>query len=109
MGKNSETADYKGHRLTRAAVEAAAERSTSAHSTTTMSADWYVLIGGGLYYVLDIVAEATDAPRTKDPRPARIALDELGFPIFCLAYRELLDQGNPWRTGRTAVPGDGPS
>jgi hypothetical protein len=79
-------------------------RAATAHLTPADSAEphpnrsWYALVGTHLYYVVDLVEEATGAVDVK-AKTARLALAELGFPVFALAWNTLLTQGHPGHTG----------
>ena len=48
--------------------------------------------------MVDLVEEATGAADVK-VKTARLALAELGFPVFALAWNTLLTQGHPGHTG----------
>jgi hypothetical protein len=79
-------------------------RAATAHLTPADSAEphpnrsWYALVGTHLYYVVDLVEKATGAVDVK-AKTARLALAELGFPVFALAWNTLLTQGHPGHTG----------
>ncbi len=86
------------HTITRAQVEAAASRLPPAHSTTfSQNRTWYALVGTGLHYVLDLIAEATGT-RPSEVKTARLALDTLGFPVVCWAWGDLLTVGHSGHT-----------
>ncbi|RSS53688.1 hypothetical protein EF912_17495 [Streptomyces sp. WAC07061] len=92
--------------LTRGQVETAAARLVPIHQTAPGGGEWYALVGGGLHHVSDLVAEAAGVSRTRDVKAAREALDALGFVLFAKADRQLIDNGIPTHTGRTALPAD---
>ncbi|MFF9457439.1 hypothetical protein [Streptomyces flaveolus] len=102
MPTATETAFTSGdvtHRLTGDEVRAAAARLTPADSACPHpNRSWYGLVGTHLYYVVDLVEEATGAADVK-VKTARLALAELGFPVFALAWNTLLTQGHPGHTG----------
>ncbi|MEO3973931.1 hypothetical protein [Streptomyces sp. CAU 1734] len=87
------------HDIRRDQVEAAASRLVPAHSGAFgPNREWYALVGTGLYYVRDLVSEATGhAP--SDVRTARMALAGLGFPVLCWAWGDLLENGHPMHVG----------
>ncbi|WP_313896384.1 hypothetical protein [Streptomyces sp. YIM 98790] len=88
------TADGQRHTITREQAEAAASRLTPAHSGAfNQHRDWYVLIGAGLYYVKDLITEATGT-EPSDAKTARLALAELGFPVLCWAWGSFLKDGS---------------
>ncbi|MEU8781865.1 hypothetical protein [Streptomyces sp. NPDC048637] len=102
MRNKPDTAEFVSggtrHIITRAQVEAAASRLTAAHSATfSQNREWYALVGTGLHYVLDLIAEATGI-NPSDVRTARLALDALGFPIVCWAWGDLLKAGHSSHT-----------
>ncbi|SFD80846.1 hypothetical protein [Streptomyces aidingensis] len=87
-------ADGRRHTITREQAEAAASRLTPAHSSTfNQHRDWYALVGSGIYYVKDLIAEATGV-EPSDAKTARLALAELGFPVLCWAWGSFLRDGN---------------
>ncbi|MFG2358313.1 hypothetical protein [Streptomyces sp. NPDC048521] len=93
------TANDVTYRLTADAVRAAAARLTPADSADPHpNRSWYALIGTHLYYVVDLVEEATGATQVK-VKVARLRLAELGLPVFALAWNTLLTQGHPGHTG----------
>ncbi|MEG8279848.1 hypothetical protein [Streptomyces sp. AHA2] len=93
------TADDVTYRLTKEKVHAASARLAPADSADPHpNRTWYALVGTHLYYVLDLVEEATGAADVR-VKPARLALAELGFPVFALAWNTLLTQGHPGHTG----------
>ncbi|MDX5562746.1 hypothetical protein PYK79_03470 [Streptomyces sp. ID05-04B] len=98
----SETAVTAGdttHPVTAATVRAAAARLTPADSADPHpNRSWYALVGTHLYYVVDLIAEATGTRDVK-VKTARLRLAELGFPVFALAWSTLLTQGHPGHTG----------
>ncbi len=66
-----------------------------AHNATfSQSRAWYALVGTGLHYVADLLAEATGT-QPSGVETARLALDALGFPIVCWAWGDLLTAGHP--------------
>ncbi|AJC54779.1 hypothetical protein [Streptomyces sp. 769] len=90
------------HTVTRAQVEAAASRLPPAHSATfSKNRAWYALVGTGLHYVTDLVAEATGT-KPSDVETARLALDALDFPVVCWAWGDLLTTGHPGHRVRSA-------
>lgn len=93
------TAADRTYKLTADAVRAATARLAPADSTDPHpNRSWYALIGTHLYYVVDLVEEATGATHVK-VKVARLHLAELGFPVFALAWNTLLTQGHPGHTG----------
>ncbi|MEU9037212.1 hypothetical protein AB0D45_20240 [Streptomyces sp. NPDC048352] len=79
-------------------VRRAAAAMAPAHSDTfSKNQAWFAVVGAGLYYVVDLLERATGhRPTGSDAaRQARLALHELGFPVLCLAYGELLAKGHP--------------
>uniref|UniRef100_UPI0031CF42D2 hypothetical protein n=1 Tax=Streptomyces hawaiiensis TaxID=67305 RepID=UPI0031CF42D2 len=93
------TTDDVTYRLTGDKIRAAAARLTPADSADPHpNRSWYALVGTHLYYVVDLLEEATGAANVK-VKTARLALDELGFPVFALAWNTLLTQGHPGHTG----------
>ncbi|MFG2359926.1 hypothetical protein [Streptomyces sp. NPDC048521] len=93
------TAGEVTYRLTADAVQAAAARLAPADSADPHpNRSWCALIGSHLYYVVDLVEEATGATHVK-VKVARLRLAELGFPVFALAWNTLLTQGHPGHTG----------
>ncbi|WP_318205657.1 hypothetical protein [Streptomyces sp. SCL15-4] len=93
------TADGVTYRLTADRVRAAAARLAPADSSDPHpNRNWYALVGTHLYYVVDLVEEATGAEDVK-VKTARLRLDELGFPVFALAWNTLPTQGHPAHTG----------
>ncbi|UQA91888.1 hypothetical protein [Streptomyces halobius] len=105
MGNTPDTAEFVSggtrHTVTRAQVEAAASRLTAAHSAAfSQHREWYALVGSGLHYVLDLIAEATGI-KPSDVKTARLALDALGFPIVCWAWGDLLKVGHSGHTAST--------
>ncbi|WP_231156129.1 hypothetical protein [Streptomyces sp. CNZ748] len=93
------TAGNATHQLTHDTVQAAAARLTPANSAAPHpNRSWYALVGTHLYYVVDLVETATGATGV-NVGAARLALAELGFPVFALAWNTLLTQGHPGHTG----------
>ncbi|MFK0229804.1 hypothetical protein ACIQUL_28995 [Streptomyces sp. NPDC090303] len=85
--------------VTRAHIEAAARRRTPLGQDDPVAASWYVLVGGGLHYVRDLVRDVTGG---QDSTPeARKALKVLGFSLFCWASPSMVERGHPWHTGQT--------
>ncbi|MFG2576381.1 hypothetical protein [Streptomyces sp. NPDC048481] len=102
MPSASQTAFTVGdatHRLTADMVHTAAARLTPADSADLHpNRSWYALVGTHLYYVVDVVEEATGAGGVK-VKPARLVLADLGFPVFALGWSALLTKGHPGHTG----------
>ncbi|WP_369195515.1 hypothetical protein [Streptomyces djakartensis] len=98
----TETAFTTGNgtrQLTKESVRAASGRLTPADSADPHpNRSWYALVGTHLYYVVDLVEEATGSANVR-VKTARLALAELGFPVFALAWNTLLTQGHPGHTG----------
>ncbi|MFI5972923.1 hypothetical protein [Streptomyces sp. NPDC051452] len=93
------TAGDVTHQLTADTVRAAAARLAPADSADPHpNRSWYGLVGTHLYYVVDLVEEATGVRDVK-VKTARLRLAELGFPVFALAWNTLLTQGYPGHTG----------
>ncbi|MEU1458443.1 hypothetical protein [Streptomyces avermitilis] len=93
------TARAVTYRLTADMIRAAAARLTPADSADPHpNRSWYALVGTHLYYVVDLVEEATGAGDVA-VKTARLRLAELGFPVFALAWNSLLTQGHPGHTG----------
>ncbi|MYT27552.1 MULTISPECIES: hypothetical protein [unclassified Streptomyces] len=98
MRNKSDTAEFVSdgtrHAVTRAQVEAAASHLPPAHSATfSRNREWYALVGTGLHYVVDLLAEASGT-KPSDVKTARLALDALGFPVVCWAWGDLLTVGH---------------
>ena len=102
MSTATETAFTAGdvtYRVTGDKVRAATPYLTPADSDNPHpNRSWYALVGTHLYYVVDLVEAATGAEDVK-VKTARLALAELGFPVFALAWNTLLTQGHPGHTG----------
>lgn len=102
MSTAMETAFTAGdvtYRLTGDGIRTATARLTPADSADPHpNRSWYALVGTHLYYVVDLVEEATGAEAVR-VKTARLALAELGFPVFALAWNTLLTQGHPGHTG----------
>ncbi|MDN3270915.1 hypothetical protein [Streptomyces sp. MA15] len=93
------TAGNTTHQLTHDTVQAATAHLTPANSAVPHpNRSWYALVGTHLYYVIDLVETATGATGVS-VKTARLALAELGFPVFALAWSTLLTQGHPGHTG----------
>ncbi|MFI5978892.1 hypothetical protein [Streptomyces sp. NPDC051452] len=70
--------------LTADTVRAAAACLAPADSADPhLNRSWYGLVGTHLYYVVDLVEEATGARDVK-VKTARLSLAELRFPVFAL-------------------------
>ncbi|MGW6535471.1 hypothetical protein ACWGBV_01650 [Streptomyces sp. NPDC055051] len=81
---------------TREEVEAAAARRRPAHQTITPEGEWYVLVGGALYYARDLIEDVTGV---KDIVRARKHLfHNLGFHVFALADARMIDDGHSRHT-----------
>ncbi|MFH9403910.1 hypothetical protein ACH4JS_29745 [Streptomyces sp. NPDC017638] len=102
MPTTTETAFTAGevtYRRTADRVRAAAARLAPADSSDPHpNRTWYVLVGTHLYYVVDLVEEATGAEDVK-VKTARLRLAELGFPGCTMAWNTLLAEGHPGHTG----------
>ncbi|MFE6840133.1 hypothetical protein ACFVFI_35565 [Streptomyces sp. NPDC057705] len=89
------TVDDPTPSVDRAQVHRAAARIAPAHSDfMDQHRAWYALVGTNLYYVRELLAQATEQP-APDVVTSRKILDALGFPVFALGYRDLLDNGHP--------------
>ncbi|WP_053660670.1 hypothetical protein [Streptomyces sp. MMG1121] len=66
------------------------------HTAFNQHRDWYALVGTGLHYGVDLIENATGVAPS-DPATARIALDELGFPVRCWAWGAFLQTGTRTR------------
>ncbi|MFJ3902219.1 hypothetical protein [Streptomyces sp. NPDC090025] len=81
---------------TREEIEAAAARRIPAHQTVTLEGEWYVLVGGALYYARELIEDVTGV---RDVVRARKHLfHTLGFPVFALADARMIDDGHPRHT-----------
>ncbi|MFI8962168.1 hypothetical protein ACIGO8_08635 [Streptomyces sp. NPDC053493] len=84
--------------VTREQIEDAARQRAPLTQNDPVTASWYVLVGGGLHYVRDLVRQVTGGEdSTAD---ARKALKALGFNLFCWASPSMVEQGHPWHTGQ---------
>ncbi|MFF0794947.1 hypothetical protein [Streptomyces spiralis] len=83
----------KTHTITRRDIHAAAARLRSLHQNDLRNRELFILVGSGLYYGPDLIAEVTGGAQI-DGREAYDLLGSLGLPLFRWDWGNLKDTRN---------------